>query len=459
MSDFETTGSRLGRTASVTSTRTRASTVTSVTRANTGVVSEGVFRSRSAFAAVMSAVRTAARWLAETVTPAGWLVVGVLVVGLAMGIVAGWSLGWMLGVAAFAVLVFCVPFLLGGHDYRVHLELEHDRVVAGTDVQGRLEVRNAASRPALPGVVDVPVGDGLVEAHVPFLFADHTHVEQISIAARRRGVIDIGPLSVARADPIGILRREVVWPAVQTIHVHPATTPIPSTSAGLIRDLEGLPTSSIVDSDLAFHAIRQYLPGDSYRQVHWKSTAKTGKLMVRQYEETRQSRIAVLIGTDAVGEYASDDEFELAVGVAASLGAQAVRDGRELVVTTGAERPEVARGEVVAVRDIPTRSMRSMLDGFAEIEQGERVSRLEDVARLTAQANARLSVVFLVTGSQMPLDRLRAAVFAFGPDTAGVVVRCELDADPVMRQAGPLRVMTVGALSDLGQLIARGALQ
>lgn len=448
-----------GRAIATTTTPTRASTVTNVASTRRGVAREGVLRGRRAVMNVGAALRGVGRWLAETVTSAGWLVLAMMVIGLLAGIIAGWSVGWMLGAGAVVLLLLCVPFLFGGHDYRVHLTLEHERVVAGNEVVGRLEVRNAATRPSLPGVVDVPVGDGLVETHVPFLFADHTHLEQLTIAARRRGVIDIGPLSISRGDPVGILRREVVWPEVQTIHVHPKTTAIPSTSAGLIRDLEGLPTRDIVDSDLAFHAIRQYLPGDSPRHVHWKSTAKTGQLMVRQYEETRQSRMAVLLSTDGHGEYASDDEFELAVSVAASLGAQAVRDGREIIVVAGADRPEAARQEVVSVREIETRSLRTMLDGFAEIERGDRVSRLEDVARLTARRGPQMSIVFMVTGSSMPLERLRTAAFAFGPDTAVVVVRSELDADPILRQTATLRVMTVGALGDLGHLIARGALQ
>jgi uncharacterized protein (DUF58 family) len=307
--------------------------------------------------------------------------------------------------------------------------------------------------------VDVPIGTGLAEAFVPLLAAGAEHDERLTIAAARRGVIDVGPVSISRGDPVGILRRQAVWPEVHTLHVHPVTALIPATSAGLIRDLEGLPTSDIVDADLAFHAIRDYVPGDSRRHVHWKSTAKTGRLMVRQYEETRHSRIAVLIGITPDEEYASDDEFELAVSVAASLGLQAVRDGRELVVTTSAEKPELVRGEVVAVRTLPTRDAGAMLDGFAEIELAERASRLEDVAKLTAQAHPDLSVVFVVTGAHLPLARLRAAAVPFGVETQCVVVRCDLGADPALRRAGSMRILTVGALDDLGKLIARGALQ
>ncbi len=459
MAEYDDTSSRLTRTVTATGTRTRASTVTSVTRSSTGIVEDGVFWGRAAAAAVGSALRGALRWLAETVTAPGWLVVCVLVAGALAGWIAGWSLGWVVAVAAATLLVVCIPFLLGSHDYRVQLALDRERVVAGDDVTGRLVVRNAGARPSLPGRVDVPIGTGLAEAYVPLLAAGAEHTEQLSIAAARRGVIDVGPVSVSRGDPVGLLRREALWPEIHTLHVHPVTAIIPGTSAGLIRDLEGLPTNTIVDADLAFHAIRDYVPGDSRRHVHWKSTAKTGRLMVRQYEEARHSRIAVTIGITAEEEYESDDEFELAVSVAASLSLQAVRDGRDLVVTTSAERPELVRGEVVTIRTLPTRSAATMLDGFSEIELAERASRLEDVAKLTAQSHPDLSVVFLVTGAHTPLARLRAASVSFGPDTQCVAVRCDLGADPAFRRLGPLRVLTVGVLDDLGKLITRGALQ
>ena len=69
---------------------------------------------------------------------------------------------------------------------------------------------------------------------------------------------------------------------------------------------------------MSFHAIREYTPGDSRRQIHWKSTAKTGQLMVRQFEESRRSRMAVVLSL-ALADYADEDEFELGVSAAASL--------------------------------------------------------------------------------------------------------------------------------------------
>ncbi|MGN6274112.1 MAG: DUF58 domain-containing protein [Protaetiibacter sp.] len=451
----DSTEVRYGRTSTVTGTRTRGSTLTRYATTRTGFAAS-VEEGRRAATRVGTVLRAGGRWLAETVSPGGWLLVGAAAAGFGAALAWGWTEAWVTAVVASALLVVCVPFLLGRHDYAIRLTLDRDRVIAGSEVTGELEVTNRGARAALPVLLDIPVGAGLVEAHIPLLRADAEHRERITIAATRRGVIPVGPMTISRGDPLGVLRREQAWPEVQTIYVHPVTTPIPSTSAGLMRDLEGAATSTIVDSDLAFHAIRGYLPGDSRRHVHWKSTAKTGRLMVRQYEETRRSRIAVVIDLDAT-RYASDDEFELAVSAAASLSLQAVRDGREVLITTSAEIPEHSLGIVHSIRELPTLTPRGTLDSMSELDASVLVMPLEQVARMTAQSSPQLSMVFAVTGSLQPVERLRATAVAFPSDVAVVAVRCEPGAEPTLRSARELRVITIGMLHDLGQLIARGA--
>src|SRR5690606_31733752 len=117
---------------------------------------------------------------------------------------------------------------------------------------------------------------GLVETAIPLLRRGAAHEETVQIAAPRRGIIQVGPMMITRGDPLGVLRRDLTWPQVELVHVHPLTVPLPATSAGFIKDVDGRASQTIVDSDLAFHAIREYAPGDSWRHVHWKSTAKTG---------------------------------------------------------------------------------------------------------------------------------------------------------------------------------------
>jgi len=443
-------------------TRTQRGTVTRFTLTRTGMAAS-VFWGRRVLRRAQTGVVAAVEWLRTTVTPAGWLLVAVAAAGLLGGALFGLVEAWVVAAIAVVLLLLSVPFLLGAHDYGVRLELAKDRVVAGSEVTGSLDIVNRSKGVALPGVVDIPVGSGLVEVHVPLLRGGADHREQLTISAYRRGVIQVGPMTIGRGDPVGILRREHAWPGVQQIFVHPVTVPIPSTSAGLVRDLEGAPTSDIVDSDLSFHAIRPYANGDSRRNVHWKSTAKTGKLMVRQYEETRHSRIAIVLDL-AVAAYSSDEEFEMAVSAAASLGVQGVRDGRDVLVAASADIPEFSRDQysrdhVRSIQTLSTLTAKALLDGFAGVASGENAMALESVTRLTVQSFPELSIAFLVTGSQVDLSRLRAAAIAFPTNVAVVAVRAEPGAEPSLRSARELSVLTIGALGDLKAMMARGAVR
>jgi len=430
-------------------------TLTRRTSTGSTVLATGLDAGRRALAGVRLAARNAARGLAHTVTPAGWFLVVVLLVGLAAGWAFGLVEGWVAAVVAGALLLLSAPFLLSGARFDIRLELDRERVVVGTDLGATLRVTNRGQRLALPSIVDVPVGDGLVETAVPLLAPGAEHVERLAIGAHRRGVVTVGPMKVSRGDPVGILRHEVSWPQVQTIHVHPVTTPIPSTSAGFVKDLEGMPSSDIVDSDLAFHAIREYMPGDSRRHVHWKSTAKTGRLMVRQYEETRRARIAVLLDL-LEDEYSSDDAFELAVSCAASLAVQGVRDGREVLFATSGER-RPSGGRSGAIRTLPTVDPKTLLDATCSIEKGAHADRLEDLTTLTAQSFPELSIACIVTGSGVPVERLRRAVFAFPTTVRSLVIRVEPGAEPLVRSTRDGTILDVGVLGDLKHLMARGA--
>lgn len=396
------------------------------------------------------------RWVAQTVTPAGVLILLAATVGLGVGIAFGWVELMVASAVAWALLVMSVPFLFGANAYHVDLGIADARVVAGAEVVGDITVINQGRNATLPGRIDIPVGDGLIELGVPLLRPSHSVAQSLTIPAPRRGIIVVGPATTVRTDPIGLLRREHSWDDRHELFVHPRTVVVPSTSAGLVRDLEGNPTRQLVDADMSFHAIREYVPGDSRRQIHWKSTAKTGRLMVRQFEESRRSRLAVVLSL-AADEYASDDEFELAVSAAASLGVQAIRDGRDLDVVTGAEVPEVVRGRMRAIHNLAASSPRVLLDEFSAVETLEHTMPIEEVCRLTGEASAGLSIVFVVCGSRVGLQRLRQAALALPMDAAVVGVICDERAQPRLQPIGALSVMTIGLIDDLAGLMLRSA--
>jgi uncharacterized protein (DUF58 family) len=445
--------------ASLTRTSTASGATTAHTRvavARRGPLVRAVVASLEWSQAARESIATATDRVAQAVTPAGWLVLAFATVGLSLGWIFGWVEWLVAGIASAVLFVLSAPFLFGARGYDVGVRLAHERVVAGQTVEGEIAIRNVSTRTTLPGRLDLPVGDGLVELGIPLLRAGHAVTQPVTIPALRRGVIPVGPPTAVRTDPIGLMRREHEWDELHELYVHPRTVAVPSTSSGLVRDLEGSPSRRLVDADMSFHAIREYVPGDARRQIHWKSTAKTGRLMVRQFEESLRSRLAVVLSLSE-GEYASDDEFELAVSAAASLAAQGVRDGRDLDVVTGAEIPRVVRGRMRSVEVLSATSPRALLDGFSRLRSLEHTMPLEEVCRLTVEASETLSLAFVVCGSKVGLTRLRQAALAFSAGTAVIAVVCDERAHPRRRPVGEMTVLTVGVLDDLSALMLRGA--
>lgn len=401
-------------------------------------------------------IRYASEWISSTVTGLGLsLAILVLVAGI-----LGYFLGWLELVAVaytgLALLIFGVFFLLGRNSYDIGLSLDRDRVVVGESVRATLDVRNP-SRFRLPPVKsEVPVGRGLAEFYLGAIRARAASSRHFTVPTNRRGVVRVGPVRTVRADPIGLLRREYTWTAFLELFVHPATISIPATSTGLIRDLEGNPTRDLTDSDVSFHALREYAPGDDRRHIHWKSTARTGQLMVRQFEETRRSHLVIALSL-ASSDYHSEEEFELAVSVAASLGIRAIRDAREVSVLASAETPEFARRRIVAPRRLDALSRSRLLDDLARIEHAGNASGLIDLARGSADSVSGASVAILVCGSEPTPSQLRAASVAFPPGIEVLAVVCNPGIVPSLRRVGELRVLSVGYLDDLQKSLARAA--
>nr|WP_245190187.1 DUF58 domain-containing protein [Leucobacter exalbidus] len=401
-------------------------------------------------------LRRAARATTQSVTTLGWFVLAVTVVCTILGATSAWVEAWFVAIAGWLALLIALPFLLGNRAYQVGIEIDRQQVVAGGEVNVRLLISNAGARPVMPAVAELPVGPALREITIPFVGPGVALELPITIPTPVRGVIRVGPLTIARQDPIGLVRREVTWPEKHQVYVHPATTQLPPHSAGLVRDLEGASSRRLTDSDLSFYAVREYAHGDAMRHVHWKSTAKTGTLMVRQYEESQSARVAVLFDARRE-EYQNDEEFELGVSIAASLSLQAVREGRERYVAS-AWAPGRLRPSIDGLEELPSRDPQQLLNAWSELGPAPEGLPFEALAYGLAHSSRPLSIVAIVTGSLPDQQRLRRASISFGPGVQILAVRCELHAEPRAQRIDPLTMFTAGALGDLPQLMIRSGL-
>ena len=394
--------------------------------------------------------------IASVVTPLGWSIAALVPISF----LAGYSLGLVelviIGYAGVVLLLIAVLYLIGRSAIAIELRVQHSRVVVGDRAAGEIQVTNPARRRALGVTVEIPVGRGLAEIVLPGLRKGASYSREFAIPTARRGIVPIGPVRTVRADPIGLVRREVVWTDTSELFVHPRTIGIPSMSTGLIRDLEGNPTKHLSSSDVAFHALREYMPGDERRYIHWKSTAKTGTYMVRQFEETRRSHLVIALSL-ATADYATEEGFELAVSAVGSLGARAIRDARNVSVVVSERTPEFAKRKVYGVKSLSTLTRSRLLDGLAVVEQAETALSIGDVARVTGDQSSGVSVAFLVCGSTVAATELRAASMKFPLGVEVVAVVCDPDATPSLRRVAGLSVLTIGFLEDLQKSLSRAA--
>jgi hypothetical protein len=424
--------------------------------ARTGVFADAVVGIVRVVRIASTALTATRRQIASVVTPAGWTLLALV----PLGFITGYFFGWIeLIVAAWTGLVLlCLAglYLISSAPLDVDLGLASLRVAVGDDASGTLLVRNPRRVQLRGANLEIPVGAGLIEIALPPLRHNGQYRREFAVPTARRGVVPIGPARSIRADPVSLVRREQSWTQTVSLFVHPRTIAIPSMSTGLVRDLEGNPTRDLSTSDMSFHALREYQPGDERRSIHWKSTAKTGVHMVRQFEETRRSHLLVALSL-ASADFSSDDEFEMAVSVAASLGARAIRDTRDVTVAVSAATLEFATRKVFAVTPLPTLSRPRLLDALAAVARADTALGIVDVARVASEQVVGVSVAFLVCGSTVTSSQLRAASAQFPPGVESVAVVCDPESVPGVRALAGLTVFTIGYLEDLKAFLARSA--
>jgi uncharacterized protein (DUF58 family) len=162
--------------------------------------------------------------------------------------------------------------------------------------------------------------------------------------------------------------------------------------------------------------------------------------MVRQFQETRRSQVT-MIHASRSDLYASEEEFELAISVTASVAAQIIRDGTQMNVVS---ESGVWR----------TQTVTSMLDSSSRIEPvGGVFTSLRHFARERTRRLPAPSVVMIIAGSRMSTADFRSVQSLFGQDTSQVAFHVVHGSEPKISSVAGLTVITIGDLKDLSALV------
>ncbi len=216
-------------------------------------------------------------------------------------------------------------------------EVYPDRVQRGRPAFARLRVHNATQRRHAGFIAGDRVDGGFHAVSVRPLAPGAEAVYHYELPTTRRGRFEVGPLTLERVDPLGLGRSRLTTGDTATLWVHPKTYPVRALVAGYPRHHhEGRTTDDSPHGSLDLRDVREYVPGDEVRHLHWKATARTGRLMVRDYVDPNQPRFTALLDTRT--DLVPPAVLEEAVDLTASLMRAAAAEGywcRLLTPSTG----------------------------------------------------------------------------------------------------------------------------
>lgn len=373
--------------------------------------------------------------LLDGLTVLGW---GALLVGTAsllLGMYFRWSEVLAAGAVAVVATLTALLWTIGRSGHNVELTLSRSRVTVGEQALGELVVSNPTKR-ALPSTrVELTVGAATAEFTAQRLNAEESFVEPFGINTQRRGLITVGPATTVRSDALSLVRRTHTWSHTEDLYIHPYTVPISTTATGLIRDIEGMTTQHLSSSDVSFHALRDYVPGDDRRSVHWKTTARTGKMMVRQFEETRRSHMLIVLDVDE-DAWASEEEFEMGVSAAASLIRATMGESKEASIISQSGQ-------------LKTPTMVHALDSLSVVNT---VTAAEHLPELTHKAGLdvpQASVAIVITGSLTSGKQIHTALSKLPLNLVIAALRIDKSQEMELRSIGGFNVATLPSLDDL----------
>jgi uncharacterized protein (DUF58 family) len=248
-----------------------------------------------------------------------------------------------------------------------------------------------------------------------------------------RGIITVGPVLVVRRDPLGLASATVARGGTCTLVVHPRVLPLAGVLAGRSRSLEGPAAQRAPRGTVTFHSLREYVVGDELRHVHWRSTARTGTLMVKEHVDTGRPETVLVLDTRP---HVYDDAgvaFEEAVDVVASLAVACAGIGSPVrIVTTDGFR----LGSRQSTRDVGP-----LLDGLAVIGLRDAGSLVTTCGALTRDRAGDTAMVVTGLAGRAELSGLGGLRRRFD-QVALVSVRRDARSSPTPRLRG---IVTVDA--------------
>ncbi len=165
----------------------------------------------------------------------------------------------------------------------------------------------------------------VLECAVPDLPPGAERSLRLRFTPERRGTLRFTESALALPEPLGIFRAVAPLPAEQSLTVLPRLHAMPplQLGGGRRRQRGGLHLAGRIGEEGEFVTVREYRPGDPMRHIHWRSWARHGKPIVKEFQEEFFTRQGLVLDTFPPPQQRptsrEQDCFETAVSLAASV--------------------------------------------------------------------------------------------------------------------------------------------
>jgi uncharacterized protein (DUF58 family) len=245
---------------------------------------------------------------------------GALIAGVA-ALILGLTLDWrafdLFGLGLLAVVVLGFGVVARPSRLAISREIQPPRVPKGSPAVAFLTFTNRGRRTVPVSIATQPFGAQRVRTVIPKLRGGERGTRAYRLPTTRRGIFDVQPVEVTRRDAFELFRLSRKHGEPERIWVYPRVLPFRTLQAGQTRHLEGPSSDTSPHGNITFHRLREYLAGDDLRLVHWRSSARAGRLLVRHNVDTSQPYTVVIF--DQRPNLYTEESFEQAVDVVASV--------------------------------------------------------------------------------------------------------------------------------------------
>jgi uncharacterized protein (DUF58 family) len=274
-----------------------------------------------------------------------------------------------------------------------------ERVMAGEPTSIELALRNNKARISawvinLRDQIASPIERLPADVLIPRVPPQSTRTGHYRLRLMHRGRYEFGTLSISTRFPLGIVERGLTVSQPGTILVYPRLGRLTARwSQRLLQATDLVPQMSPRSGpfDDEFHKLREYRRGDDPRAIHWKTSARRNELMVREFRESRDRQLMVLL--DAWRPLrATPDEVErseLAISLAATICVHHLRSSRDSHLYFS------ALGEPFVQWDSSGGATDSLLDAMALMTPSSTapVGRLKSAAQSRRGSRARTLLI------------------------------------------------------------------